>query len=245
MDTGDDIEVAIQNPLAMLDAVASESMYFSNLIAATYARQPCTKANPWKIVLYISACVGGPTTRLCGERRSQHTTAPSTSHKPCGSPCARHANALDAEARGPRRRQPQRRHQQDAQPQVGGILLDYTRMAHRFAVSADTRSQRCHASDARTIDRSLARCRRRRVVIVAHVASPLWWLIDLVRGRWGAKRAGSLSALSARVCGSTRWANSRKSHESAWSGSTRGRGPTCGNSVLSCTSRMGRSYECS
>ena len=73
MDTGDDIEVAIQNPLAMLDAVASESMYFSKLIAATYARQPCTKVNPWKIVLYISACVGGPTTRLCGERRSQHT----------------------------------------------------------------------------------------------------------------------------------------------------------------------------
>ena len=73
MDTGDDMEVAIQNPLAMLDAVASESLYFSNLIAATYARQPCTKDNPWKIVLYISACVGGPTTRLCGERRSQHT----------------------------------------------------------------------------------------------------------------------------------------------------------------------------
>ena len=53
MADGDDIEVATQNPLAMLDVVARESTYFSNLLAATYARQPCTKERPWAIVLYL------------------------------------------------------------------------------------------------------------------------------------------------------------------------------------------------
>ena len=76
MDNDDDIDVAIQNPLAMLDAVAPESVYFSKLLADTYARQPCTKDIPWTIVLYLSAYVGGPTTRLCGERRSHPTQPP-------------------------------------------------------------------------------------------------------------------------------------------------------------------------
>ena len=76
MDNGDDVEVALQNPIAMLDTVARDSTYFSDLLAATYERQPCTKETPWTIVLYLSAYVGGPPTRLRGERRSHHAQPP-------------------------------------------------------------------------------------------------------------------------------------------------------------------------
>ena len=93
MPSGEDVEVAVQNPLAMLDAVARESTYFSGLLAATYARQPCTRERPWTIVLYLSAYVGGPTTRLCGERRSHQThPPPSASLNPRRETCPRHAS---------------------------------------------------------------------------------------------------------------------------------------------------------
>lgn len=52
LDTGEYTDVSIQNPLAMLSAVARESDYFTNLLATTYARQPCTREKPWTIVLY-------------------------------------------------------------------------------------------------------------------------------------------------------------------------------------------------
>ena len=89
MDSGDDVEVAVQNPLAMLDAVARDSPYFARLLATTYARQPCSRSTPWTIVLYVSAYVGGPMTRLRGERCSHQTQPPQppppyASLNPCG-----------------------------------------------------------------------------------------------------------------------------------------------------------------
>ena len=124
----------------------------------------------------------------------------------------------DAVASGPRRRQPQRRHQQDAQPQIGSVLLDDTRMAHRFAVSADACSQRYHASDARalSVDRSpssvasSSRRRRRRVRCVTAVVSggfgpralgheESWLSICAVRQRLWERADGQLTQV-AREC---------------------------------------------
>ena len=70
MDRGSDDEVAVQNPIAMLHRIASSSTYFSDLLKTANARRPCSKAKPWSIVFYSSACVGGPTTRVGGELRS-------------------------------------------------------------------------------------------------------------------------------------------------------------------------------
>lgn len=54
MDSGDDVHIAIQNPLEMLHYVAAHSTYFSDLLAATFDATQCSRAKPWSIVLYSS-----------------------------------------------------------------------------------------------------------------------------------------------------------------------------------------------
>ena len=51
MDRGSDDVVAIQNPIAMTCLLASSSTYFSNLLEEAYDRRPCSRTEPWSIVI--------------------------------------------------------------------------------------------------------------------------------------------------------------------------------------------------
>ena len=174
MDNDDDVDVAIQNPLAMLDAVAPESVYFSKLLADTYARQPCTKDIPWTIVLYLSAYVGGPTTRLCGERRS-HPTQPPHFRITQYMRRAKHTSRQCAPTLWPA--------VQDGVNPSDAISKTHSRKSavfywtilewHTASRSPPTlvANDVMRATLARSVDRSLVVV---SVVVVAHGASPLW-----------------------------------------------------------------------
>ena len=53
MSKGADELIAIQNPLAMLDYLATHSTYWALLLTAAFEATPCTRNAPWTIVLYI------------------------------------------------------------------------------------------------------------------------------------------------------------------------------------------------
>ena len=63
MATGADALIAIQNPLEMLNTIAARSTCFADLLATTFDATPCTRDDPWSIVLYLSAWLGCPPTR--------------------------------------------------------------------------------------------------------------------------------------------------------------------------------------